>query len=155
MPPARDPEGRPPPAPSEAYFRDLQKTPLLAAEQQREPARRARPGDAGARRGDAEARDHLVRANLRLVVSIACGYTGKGLGLEDLIAEGNLGLLRAADRFDPSMNTRFSTYASYWIKQSIRRALLNTARTIRIPAHMAQLLTKWRRASAELHREVG
>src|SRR5262245_28818816 len=148
MPPARDPEGRPPPAPSEAYFRDLQKTPLLAAEQQRELAGRAR-------RGDAEARDHLVRANLRLVVSIACGYTGKGLGLEDLIAEGNLGLLRAADRFDPSMNTRFSTYASYWIKQSIRRALLNTARTIRIPAHMAQLLTKWRRASAELHREVG
>ena len=94
-----------------------------------------------------EARDHMVRANLRLVVNIARGYTGKGLGLQDLIEEGNLGLLRAVEGFDPTMNTRFSTYASYWIKQSIKRALVNTAKTIRIPAYMVELLAKWRRAT--------
>src|SRR5262249_26303024 len=81
--------------------------------------------------------------------------TGKGLGLQDLIEEGNLGLLRAVEGFDPSMNTRFSTYASYWIKQSIKRALVNTAKTIRIPAYMVELLSKWRRASAKLQDELG
>ncbi len=105
--------------------------------------------------GDSEARDKMVRANLRLVVNIARGYTGKGLGLQDLIEEGNLGLLRAVEGFDPSMNTRFSTYASYWIKQSIKRALVNTAKTIRIPAYMVELLAKWRRASAKLQDELG
>ncbi len=97
----------------------------------------------------------MVRANLRLVVNIARGYTGKGLGLQDLIEEGNLGLLRAVEGFDPSMNTRFSTYASYWIKQSIKRALVNTAKTIRIPAYMVELLAKWRRATAKLQDELG
>ena len=91
----------------------------------------------------------MVRANLRLVVNIARGYTGKGLGLQDLIEEGNLGLLRAVEGFDPAMNTRFSTYASYWIKQSIKRALVNTAKTIRIPAYMVELLAKWRRATSQ------
>jgi RNA polymerase primary sigma factor len=105
--------------------------------------------------GDSEARDHMVRANLRLVVNIARSYTGKGLGLQDLIAEGNLGLLRAVEGFDPSMNTRFSTYASYWIKQSIKRAVINTGKTIRIPAYMNELLVKWRRATAKLQDELG
>lgn len=105
--------------------------------------------------GSPEARDRMVRANLRLVVNIARGYTGKGLGLQDLIEEGNLGLLRAVEGFDPAMGTRFSTYASYWIKQSIKRALINTAKTIRIPAYMVELLSKWRRASTRLGEELG
>ena len=105
--------------------------------------------------GDTAARDRMVRANLRLVVNIARGYTGKGLGLQDLIEEGNLGLLRAVEGFDPAMGTRFSTYASYWIKQSIKRALINTAKTIRIPAYMVELLSKWRRATIRLTEELG
>jgi RNA polymerase primary sigma factor len=105
--------------------------------------------------GDTEARDHLIRANLRLVVKIARAYSGHGLGLSDLIAEGNFGLLRAVEGFDPSRNIRFSTYASYWIKQSIKRAQVNTGKTIRIPAYMVELLTKWRRANAELQDKLG
>jgi RNA polymerase primary sigma factor len=92
---------------------------------------------------------------LRLVVNIARGYTGKGLSLQDLIEEGNLGLLRAVEGFDPDMGTRFSTYASYWIKQSIKRALINSAKTIRIPAYMVELLSKWRRATTRLSEELG
>jgi RNA polymerase primary sigma factor len=130
------------------YLRQINETPLLTVEEERDLAYRI----AG---GDAAARDHLVRANLRLVVNIARNYQGKGLDLHDLIAEGNLGLLRAAEAFDASMNTRFSTYAVYWVKQSIRRALINSARTIRLPAYMMQLLTEWRRATTKLHEEFG
>src|SRR5256885_5606062 len=135
-------------SPLETYLREINETPLLNAKQEKELARKIGVGDSAAR-------DQMVRANLRLVVNIARGYTGKGLALQDLIEEGNLGLLRAVEGFDPSMNTRFSTYASYWIKQSIKRALVNTAKTIRIPAYMVELLAKWRRATARLQDELG
>src|SRR5271154_6243243 len=127
-------------SPLETYLREINETALLNAAEEKELAYRI-----GA--GDGSARDRMVRANLRLVVNIARNYTGKGLALQDLIEEGNLGLLRAVQGFDPTMNTRFSTYASYWIKQSIKRALVNTAKTIRIPAYMVELLAKWRRAT--------
>ena len=134
--------------PLETYLREINETALLTAADERELA--VRVGE-----GDTAARDRMVRANLRLVVNIARGYTGKGLNLQDLIEEGNLGLLRAVEGFDPAMGTRFSTYASYWIKQSIKRALINTGKTIRIPAYMVELLSKWRRASARLSEELG
>jgi RNA polymerase primary sigma factor len=135
-------------SPLETYLREINETPLLNAEEEKQLAYRIEEGDS-------EARDRMVRANLRLVVNIARSYTGKGLSLQDLIEEGNLGLLRAVEGFDPSMNTRFSTYASYWIKQSIKRALVNTAKTIRIPAYMVELLAKWRRATTRLQEEFG
>lgn len=135
-------------SPLETYLRDINGTPLLSAEEEMMLA-------AAIGNGDLEARDRMVRANLRLVVNIARGYTGKGLGLQDLIEEGNLGLLRAVEGFDPKVGTRFSTYASYWIKQSIKRALINSAKTIRIPAYMVELLSKWRRATSRLLDELG
>jgi RNA polymerase primary sigma factor len=135
-------------SPLETYLGEINETPLLSAEEEKLLAVRIQEGDI-------EARDHMVRANLRLVVNIARGYTGKGLGLQDLVAEGNLGLMRAVEGFDPSRNTRFSTYASYWIRQSIRRTVLNTGKTIRIPAYMNELLVKWRRATAKLQDQLG
>ena len=134
--------------PLETYLREINETALLSAEEEKELANRIE-------NGDSNARDRMVRANLRLVVNIARAYTNKGLPIQDLIEEGNLGLLRAVEGFDPDMNTRFSTYASYWIKQSIKRALINTAKTIRIPAYMVELLSKWRRATAKLDGELG
>lgn len=134
-------------SPLETYLREINETALLTAQEEKDLARQIAVGDA-------QARDRMVRANLRLVVNIARGYTGKGLGLQDLIEEGNLGLLRAVEGFDPDVGTRFSTYASYWIKQSIKRALINSAKTIRIPAYMVELLSKWRRASVRLTDEL-
>jgi RNA polymerase primary sigma factor len=134
--------------PLETYLREINETALLSSDDEQELA-------VAIGKGDLRARDRMVRANLRLVVNIARGYTGKGLGLQDLIEEGNLGLLRAVEGFDPAIGTRFSTYASYWIKQSIKRALINSAKTIRIPAYMVELLSKWRRASARLTEELG
>ncbi len=135
-------------SPLETYLREINETSLLSADDEHELA-------IAIGNGDTQARDRMVRANLRLVVNIARGYTGKGLSLQDLIEEGNLGLLRAVEGFDPAIGTRFSTYASYWIKQSIKRALINTAKTIRIPAYMVELLSKWRRASSRLAEEMG
>src|SRR5436189_4613913 len=134
--------------PLETYLREINETALLTIHDEQSLAKRIGEGDSAAR-------DRMVRANLRLVVNIARGYAGKGLGLQDLIEEGNLGLLRAVEGFDPAMGTRFSTCASYWIKQSIKRALINSAKTIRIPAYMVELLSKWRRATARLSEELG
>ena len=135
-------------SPLETYLREINEVLLLTQEEEQRLAY-------AIEKGDLESRDRMVRANLRLVVNIARGYTGKGLSLQDLIEEGNLGLLRAVEGFDPSMGTRFSTYASYWIKQSIKRALINSGKTIRIPAYMVELLSKWRRAGLRLSEELG
>jgi RNA polymerase primary sigma factor len=130
------------------YLQDINNTPLLSSAEERELAERVA-------QGDPEAREHMVKANLRLVVNIARGYLGRGLGLEDLIEEGNLGLMRAVEGFDGAMSTRFSTYASFWIKQSIRRAVMNQGKPIRLPAYMVTLLSKWRRANLALTERLG
>ena len=130
------------------YLREIRDDALLTAAEERELA-------AAIANGDEQARDRMIQANLRLVVKIAREYLGRGLALDDLVGEGNLGLIRATSEFDPKFGTRFSTYASYWIKQSIRHALINTTATIRLPAHMVGLLTKWRRAERALTREFG
>jgi len=135
-------------SPLQIYLQDINDTPLLSADEERTLAERIALGDP-------EAREHMVKANLRLVVNIARGYLGKGLNLEDLIEEGNLGLMRAVEGFDAGMETRFSTYASYWIKQSIRRAVMNNGKPIRLPAYMVSLLSKWRRASTVLADRLG
>lgn len=105
--------------------------------------------------GDHDAKDRLIRSNLRLVIKIARDYLGRGLAFDDLIGEGNIGLIRATEEFDPSFGVRFSTYAAHWIKQAIRYALTNTTATIRLPAHMVKLLNKWRKAEHALRRELG
>src|SRR5262245_62413090 len=125
------------------YLREIKDDPLLSAAEERALAE-------AIARGDREARSRMIQANLRLVVKIARDYLGRGMVLDDLIGEGNVGLIRAAEDYDPRFGTRFSTYASYWIKQSIRHALINTTATIRLPAHMVNLLTKWRRSERAL-----
>ena len=136
-------------SPLQIYLHDINDTPLLVGRGG------ARPGRAGRARGIRHAREHMVKANLRLVVNIARGYLGKGLCLEDLIEEGNLGLMRAVEGFDGMMDTRFSTYASYWIKQSIRRAVMNNGKPIRLPAYMVSLLAKWKRVTTGLTERLG
>ncbi|AMV39021.1 RNA polymerase sigma factor RpoD/SigA [Planctomyces sp. SH-PL62] len=135
-------------SPLQIYLTEINATPLLSAEEERELSEKVAAGDP-------YAREHMVKANLRLVVNIARGYLGKGLNIEDLIEEGNLGLMRAVEGFDGQMDTRFSTYASYWIKQSIRRAVMNNGKPIRLPAYMVSLLAKWKRASAILTERMG
>jgi RNA polymerase primary sigma factor len=132
----------------QVYLREIKDESLLTA------AEECALADAIAR-GDRDARTRMIQANLRLVVKIAREYVGRGMVFEDLIGEGNLGLIRAAEDFEPRFGTRFSTYASYWIKQSIRHALVNTTSTIRLPAHMVGLLSKWRRAERSLCRHQG
>lgn len=126
------------------YIREISAEPLLDAATECQLAYRIRAN------GDKDAHSRMVRANLRLVVNIARRFRGRGLSFEDLISEGNIGLLRAVDGFDPSKNVRFSTYAVHWIKQAIRRAVVNTSKTIRLPSYLYQLLNEWRRAADRL-----
>lgn len=130
------------------YLREIRDGALLSAAEERSLSEAITAGDH-------DARARMIQANLRLVVKIAREYLGRGMTLDDLIGEGNLGLIRATEEFDPRFGTRFSTYASYWIKQAIRHSLINTAATIRLPAHMVGLLTKWRRAERALTKEFG
>jgi RNA polymerase primary sigma factor len=132
----------------DSYLRDVHDEPTLNAEEERELAERVLEGDI-------EAREQLARANLRLVVTIARQYTARKIGLDDLIEEGNLGLLRAVETFDPSRGTRFSTYAAYWIRQSIRRGLMSLEATIRLPYYTMQMFFEWRRTSERLLCDLG
>jgi RNA polymerase primary sigma factor len=125
------------------YFREVSRIPLLSAAEEHDLAVRVRAGDR-------EARSRLIQANLRLVVSIARSYSGRGLCLEDLIEEGNVGLLRAVVSFDPERGCRFSTYATYWVRQAMRVGLATTSRTIRLPTRLAFMVAQRRRLLAEM-----
>jgi DNA-directed RNA polymerase sigma subunit (sigma70/sigma32) len=107
------------------------------------------------KKGDKRAREHMIKANLRLVVKIARDYEGIGLPLLDLISEGNIGLMKAVERFDPAKGGKLSTYASWWIKQSIKRALANQSKTIRLPVHLVDKISKMRRTAMKLQEEFG
>jgi RNA polymerase primary sigma factor len=105
--------------------------------------------------GNPDARTRMINANLRLVVSIAKNYVNRGLPFADLIAEGNIGLLKAVERFSPAADCRFSTYATWWIKQAIRRAITNTVKTVRIPAYMVETIAHWKNAATRLTAQLG
>jgi RNA polymerase primary sigma factor len=126
------------------YLNQINHVPLLSAEREKELARRL------IRENDPAAREEMVRANLRLVVNIAKNYSNRGMPIQDLIEEGNIGLLKAVEGFNPEMNIRFSTYASWWIKQAIKRALINSVQPIHIPAYMVEMIAKWKQAISEL-----
>ena len=130
------------------YLREIGKIPLLTPEQELELARRVAAGDE-------KAKDQMAEANMRLVVSIAKRYVGRGLDLLDLIQEGNTGLLRAVEKFDPEKGFKFSTYATWWIRQAITRAIADQARTIRIPVHMVETINKLLRTQRRLTQELG
>ena len=129
------------------YLREIGKIPLLKPEEEQVLARKAA-------KGNKKAKDKMVEANMRLVVSIAKRYSGRGLDFLDLIQEGNTGLLRAVDKFDPEKGFKFSTYATWWIRQAITRAIADQARTIRIPVHMVETINKVLRASRKLTQEL-
>jgi len=136
----------------EVYLKQINDTPLLSAEEEIELALQLRDLDMNVAMG---ARDRMVRANLRLVVNIAKQFSGRSVPMSDLIEEGNLGLMRAVEGFDPEQGSRFSTYASWWIKQAIIRSLIGAGQPMHIPAYMAEEITRWRRKAAELEREKG
>ena len=127
----------------ETYLTEINEVPLLDAQEEQDLGRKIQAGDQ-------RARERMIRANLRLVVAVAKTYGDRGLSLQDLIAEGNIGLMKAAEKFDPDAGCRFSTYGTWWIKQSIRRALTNTVKQVRVPSYMAELISRWRVVSLEL-----
>lgn len=130
------------------YLREISRIPLLSAQGELELARRVESGDR-------EARNHLIEANLRLVVSIAKRYVGQGLSLEDLIGEGNIGLIRAVTKFDPNKGFRFSTYATWWIKQAITRSILEGTRAVRLPVYIMEEVMRVKRMTRQLYQELG
>ena len=131
------------------YLRSINQIALLTAEDERVLGRRIQEQMCP------DARDRMIQANLRLVVAIAKKYINRGLSLQDLIEEGNIGLVKAVEAFDPSHGARFSTYGSWWIKQSIKRALINASQPVHVPAYMVELITKWRRATRVLEERNG
>ena len=130
------------------YLQEIGKTPLLKPSEEVELATLIQ-------QGDKDAREHMIKANLRLVVKIAQDYSGFGLPLLDLISEGNIGLVKAVERFDPNKGGKLSTYAAWWIKQSIKRALANQSKTIRLPVHLVDKIARIRRVTAELEEALG
>lgn len=130
------------------YLREIGRVDLLTVEQEIELAERIKAGDV-------KAREHMIKANLRLVVKIAHDYDGLGLPLLDLINEGNIGLMKAVERFDPTKGAKLSTYGSWWIKQSIKRALANQGKTIRLPVHLVDKVSKIRRLTMKMHEVLG
>lgn len=134
--------------PVRQYLRDIGKVALLTAEQEIELAKKAE-------KGEKKSRDRLISANLRLVVSIAKKYVGRGMSLLDLIEEGNIGLMRAVDKYDWKRGFKFSTYATWWIRQAITRAIADQARTIRIPVHMVETINRFNRTQRQMMQELG
>lgn len=134
--------------PTQLYLDEIGLSPLLTADEEKALSRRARDGDEAARQ-------RMIESNLRLVVSIARRYLQRGLPLLDLIEEGNLGLMHATEKFDPELGFRFSTYATWWIRQSIERAIMNQSRTVRLPVHVIKDINLCLRASTRIHNEHG
>lgn len=153
------------------YLKQINESPLLTAEEECQFARTIARASVAAvqfarseislsqkervEREGAEARERMIRSNLRLVVNIAKAYANRGMLLADLIEEGNLGLLRAVEGFDPDMGARFSTYGSWWIKQAIKRALINSIQPVHIPAYMVEMIGRWKQAHSKLQDELG
>ncbi len=130
------------------YLKEIRKTPLLTFEQEQEIAKKIAAGDQ-------EARARMIESNLRLVVAIGKKYINRGLPFSDIIEEGNLGLIRAVEKFQYQRGFKFSTYASWWIKQSIERAIVNQTRTIRLPVHIAEIVNSYLRVSRQLTQKLG
>src|SRR3989344_1839311 len=134
--------------PVRQYLRDIGKVPLLVADQEVSLAQKAE-------KGEEKAKHQLISANLRLVVSIAKKYVGRGMSLLDLIEEGNIGLMRAVEKYDWRRGFKFSTYATWWIRQAITRAIADQARTLRIPVHMVETINRFNRTQRRLMQELG